>query len=96
MKTLAIRLEDDVHAQLTMVAQLSGTTVTQEIRQAIEGHIQRKRAEGNLAEQASAMLAQIEQEAAARKSAIQALLAQSEGTSTTPPKGRKPASDTSS
>jgi hypothetical protein len=27
VKTLAIRLEDDVHAQLTMLAQLEGVTV---------------------------------------------------------------------
>jgi hypothetical protein len=94
MKTLAIRLEDDVHAQLTMVAQLSGTTVTDEIRQAIEGHIARKRAEGNLAERASQMLDEIEQEAAARKGAIQALLAQAESPS--PPKGRRSTSGSSS
>src|SRR5205807_399347 len=48
MKTMAIRLQDDVHAQLSVVAQLDGTTVAEEIRQAIEGHLARKRAEGGL------------------------------------------------
>jgi len=97
VKTLAIRLEDDTHAQLTMIAQLEGVTVTEQIRQAIEGHIERKRAEGNLADRASQMLAEIEREAEARRAAIQALLAQAEGGSTSPPpKGRKPTSGPSS
>ncbi len=87
MKTLAIRLEDDVHAQLAMVAQLDGTTVTEEIRQAIEAHLTRKRESGELSERANAVLAEIEQEAAAKRDAIQALFHQA----TTPPpsKGRR-------
>ena len=36
MKTLAIRLEEDQHAQLTMIAQLEQLTVVDAIRQAID------------------------------------------------------------
>jgi len=86
MKTLAIRLEDEVHAQLALVAQLDGTTVTEEIRQAIEGHLARKRESGELSERASTVLAEIEQEAQAKKSAVQALFHQA---TSPPPKGRK-------
>lgn len=73
MKTMAIRLQDDVHAQLSVVAQLDETTVADEIRQAIEGHLARKRAEGGLADRASQALADIERDATARRDAIQAL-----------------------
>ena len=31
MKTLAIRLDDELHAQLSVLAQLSGTSLTDEI-----------------------------------------------------------------
>jgi predicted DNA-binding protein len=93
MKTLAIRLEDDVHAQLTMLAQLDGTTVTEEIRQAIEGHIAGKRDSGELADRASTVLAEIDREAQAKRSAIEALYHQA---TTAPPKGRKGVSETSS
>jgi predicted DNA-binding protein len=77
MKTMAIRLQDDVHAQLSVVAQLDGTTVADEIRQAIEGHLARKRAEGGLADRASQALADIERDATARRDAIQALFGES-------------------
>jgi predicted DNA-binding protein len=87
MKTMAIRLQDDVHAQLSVVAQLDGTTVADEIRQAIEGHLARKRAEGGLADRASQALADIERDATARRDAIQALFGEpAEEPSTTPTK----------
>ena len=35
MKTLAIRLDDDVHAQLSVVAQLRDSNITEVIRDAI-------------------------------------------------------------
>ena len=37
MKTLAIRLEDDLHAQLTMVAQLGELTITDAISNSLFG-----------------------------------------------------------
>jgi len=73
-KTMAIRLEDDVHQQLVMLAQLDGLTITDEIRQAIESHIAQKRDAGDLAQRAEQALASIEEEAAQRRAAIQSLL----------------------
>lgn len=44
VKTLAIRLPDELHAQLTLIAQLDGVSLTDATRQAIERLIERKRA----------------------------------------------------
>ena len=71
MKTMAIRLEDELHAQLALVAQLESTTVTDLIRSAVTGYIEQRKAE--LSSRAEAALAEIEREAAARRQAITAL-----------------------
>jgi hypothetical protein len=73
MKTMAIRLEDDVANLLSLVAQLEGTSVIDQIRQAIDGHLERKASTGDLAERAQAVLDEIDQEAQARKAAISTL-----------------------
>ncbi|MEW6153920.1 MAG: ribbon-helix-helix protein, CopG family [Actinomycetota bacterium] len=73
MKTMAIRLEDDTSAQLTVLAQLEGTSVADLIRQAIERLIADKRSETGLAGRAQAVLADIDREALARKAAIETL-----------------------
>gem|GEM_PF-4279410 len=39
MKTLAIRLEDDSHARLTILSKLSGLSVTDTIRTAIDEYL---------------------------------------------------------
>jgi predicted DNA-binding protein len=80
VKTLAIRLPDELHAQLVLVASLEGLSLTDTIRQAIEELIERKRADGNLATQAAKALEDMEQEAQVRKQALQALLGPSEPT----------------
>lgn len=74
VKTLAIRLPDELHAQLVLVAQLDGVSLAEAIRQAVESSISRRRDEGDLAGRAQAALEQIEQEAALRRTALQALL----------------------
>ena len=73
MKTLAIRLEDEVHAQLSVLAQLEEHTVTDAIRQAVESYIEAKKAQPQVSARAEAVLAEIEREAAARRGAIAAL-----------------------
>ncbi|GAA4969413.1 hypothetical protein [Kineococcus glutinatus] len=73
VKTLAIRLEPDVHAQLSLIAQLRGNTITDEIRTALETHLATARTAPELAAQADAALADIEREAAARRDAIATL-----------------------
>src|ERR1700728_2795996 len=69
MKTLAIRLEDDTHAQLTVLAQLEELTVTDAIRQAIASFIAAKRSNPELTARAEAVLADIERDAACRSEA---------------------------
>jgi predicted DNA-binding protein len=74
VKTLAIRLPDELHAQLVLIASLEGQSLTDTIRQAVLEHIERKRGDGELAEHAAKALEEMEQEAQARKQALQALL----------------------
>jgi predicted transcriptional regulator len=73
MKTLAIRLDDALHAQLSVLAQLSGTSLTDEIRQAIEAHLEAMRANPELSKRATQVAEEIEQEAQARQAAITTL-----------------------
>jgi predicted DNA-binding protein len=73
MKTLAIRLEEDTHASLSVIAQLAGTTITDEIRQAIEAHLLAKRSDPQLTARAAAVREEIEREARARQQALAAL-----------------------
>lgn len=85
VKTLAIRLENDVHMQLTLIAQLKGSTITEEIRQALAAHVVHAKASSDLVSQAESAMAEIEREAAARRD----VLAQLFGTSDKPrPQGR--------
>jgi predicted DNA-binding protein len=73
MKTLAIRLDEQMHTQLTVVAQLSGTTVTDAIRQAIQDYIDGRAHDPDLAGQAQTVLRQMEDDIAARRTAIATL-----------------------
>jgi ferric-dicitrate binding protein FerR (iron transport regulator) len=75
VKTLAIRLEEDQHAQLSMIAQLEELTVTDAIRQAIEQWIEARRSNPQLQARAEAVLADIDRDAASRRDAIASLLA---------------------
>jgi predicted DNA-binding protein len=87
VKTLAIRLPDELHAQLVLVASLEDQSLTDTIRQAIEELIERKRADGDLAAQAAKALEEIERETASRKQALQALLG-GQPPEESPPRGR--------
>jgi hypothetical protein len=86
MKTLAIRLEEDVHAQLSVIAQLQGITITEAIRTAIESYLEAKRSDPELTAQADEVLAGIDREAATRREAIATLF---EGQAPAPAKGRR-------
>ena len=88
VKTLAIRLDPELHAQLQVIAQLNGGTITDEIRKAIEAHVETMRSAPELAAQASAVLDDIDREAETRRGAIAALF----GDNPAPPtrsRGRK-------
>ncbi len=72
-KTVAIRLDEDVHAQLVIIAQLSDTTLTEEIRLAVEARIVARKKSGDLSAKAGAVLEDIERDAATRREAIESL-----------------------
>ena len=75
-KTIGVKLPDQVHAQLTLVASLDGLSLTDAIRQAIDSYIARKAGEGDMAERAARALEDIEREAAQRRDALEALFGQ--------------------
>lgn len=76
MKTIAIRLEDDLHAELQAIAQLMGSTITDEIRTAIVTHIEVSKGNPKFTEAAQALLEEIEREASERRTAVNRLLGQ--------------------
>lgn len=86
VKTLAIRLDPELHARLSVIAQLSGSTITDEIRTAIATHVEAKAADQDLAGAAAELLEEIERDAAARREALAGLLGQTTSEETTTPK----------
>jgi hypothetical protein len=100
VKTLAIRLEGDLHAQLSLVAQLDNLSLTDAIRKAIEEYIERKKAEPDFAARAAAMLDEIDREAQARRIQVEALFGKGETSpedaADEPPKGRSRRGETTS
>ena len=73
IKTLAIRLEEDLHSQVALLANLDDVPLVEFLRQAVEAYVAQKRSEPGFAERAQAVLTEIDQEAQARRDAIQAL-----------------------
>jgi predicted transcriptional regulator len=100
VKTLAIKLEDDTHSQLVVLAQLDGLTLADVLRQAVEQYVERQRSEGGLAARAAGVLEEIEREATARREAIQALFSTDGAPPATEPakpsRARKPSSEAGS
>jgi predicted transcriptional regulator len=96
VKTLAIRLEPDLHQQLSLIAQLRDSTITDEIRQAIESHVALVKSNPELAGKADAVIDDIEREAAARRDAIATLFGTTEQADepTSTRRGRKPSNET--
>ena len=90
VKTLAIRLPDELHAQLVLVASLEDKSLTDTIRQAIEELIERKRADGDLAAQAAKALEEMDRETEARRQALQALLGGQQPSGDEPAPSRRP------
>jgi hypothetical protein len=75
VKTLGIRLQPDVHAQLSFIAQLREGTITDEIQIAIAEHIARAKDDPDLRSRAVETRAEIEREAVARQQATPTLCA---------------------
>jgi hypothetical protein len=94
-KTIAIRVDESLHAQLRFIAQLSGSTITDEIRRAIESRVTTAQDDPDLISRAQEAHDEIEREAAARSAAIAGFLgkpavaAATEPTTDTAPKTRR-------
>lgn len=73
VKTLAIRLDEETHAQLSVLAQLRESTITEEIRTAIVSHLVSTKSDPALSARAQAVLDEIERESQARQAAIATL-----------------------
>jgi predicted transcriptional regulator len=94
MKTMAIRLEDDLHAQLNVIASLEEQTITDIIRALILAYIESRK--DALSSKAEAALEEIERDAQTRRQAIADLFGTTGGTTantggnTTPAKPSEP------
>ena len=86
MKALAIRLDDDLHAQLSLLAKLSGTSVTDAIRTAIETHVKLLASDSELSAKAETVLADIDREATERRAAIAGLFGDESSKTASPAK----------
>ncbi|MBK8077588.1 MAG: hypothetical protein IPK24_18960 [Kineosporiaceae bacterium] len=87
-KTIAVRLPDDEHAQLVLIAALEELSLNDTLRMAVQHLIAAKRDGGDLAAQAAKALAAMEQEAATKRAALQALMGPTPATSE--PAGEEP------
>lgn len=77
MKTLAVRLDDELHARIGMLSKLSGMTVTDTIRTAIEKHLDTLASDPAITAKAEELRAEIEKEAELQQQALSALFGSS-------------------
>lgn len=73
LRTLAVRITEDLRAQLDIVAQLTGRTATEEIRLALEHWIQKTKSDPAILKKAEQVRAEIERDAQTRRNAIAAI-----------------------
>lgn len=73
MKALAIRLEDEQHARLTILSKLADVSVTDTIRTAIDERLATMAADPDISAKAEALAADIDREAAEQRAAIAGL-----------------------
>lgn len=69
-KTLALKIDEGLHAQLRFIAQLEQSSVAEEVRRAIEARVAAAQESPELIARAEQVRGEIEREAAARRDAI--------------------------
>lgn len=74
MKTMAIRVDPEIHFRLTTLARLNKRSLSDELLEAVNNHLEGRFTEEALQAQASEALAEIDREAATRRQAIESLL----------------------
>jgi hypothetical protein len=87
-KTIAVKLPDDEHAQLVLIAALEGLSLNDTLRMAVQHLIASKREGGDLAAQAAKALEAMEAEAATKRAALQALIGPAQSAPTDAPRSR--------
>ena len=75
MRTLAVRVSEDLRAQLDIIAQLNDRSVTEEIRLSLEDWIERSKSDPQVLKRAETVRADIEREAQTKRNAIEAIFA---------------------
>jgi ribosomal 50S subunit-associated protein YjgA (DUF615 family) len=73
LRTLAVRITEDLRAQLDIIAQLTGRSTTEEICPALEYWIEKTKSDPATLQKAEAIRAEIEREAQTRRNAIAAI-----------------------
>lgn len=73
VRPLSVRMTESTRAQLDIIAQLNDRSVTEEVRLAIESWIEKSKNDPRVLERAEAVRADIEREAATKRSAISAI-----------------------
>lgn len=73
VRTLAVRITDDLRAQLDVIAQLNDRSVTEEIRIALERWVETSKSDPAVLERAETVRAEIEREAETKRNAIAAI-----------------------
>jgi hypothetical protein len=87
-RTVAVRVHEELHSQLSFIAQLSGSSISEQIRQAIEGRIAAAHDDPALIARAEQVRQQIERDAVARTAAIAGFMGYNAVASTTDPTTR--------
>lgn len=93
VKTIGIRFKSDLHAQLSLVAQLRDSSLQDEVTKAVEAHINASKTDPDLLQKVERAQAEIEQEAKDRQATIATLFEATESPETP---AAKPAKATSS
>lgn len=73
MKTLAIRMEEEQHARLSIMSRLADVSITETIRQAIEARLDAMASDPDLSARAEALVAEIVREAEEQRQALAGL-----------------------
>jgi predicted transcriptional regulator len=81
LRTLAVRITEDLRAQLDVVAQITGRSTTEEIRLALEHWIEKTKSDPATLQKAEAVRAEIERNAQTQRNAIASIFG-GDGTAT--------------
>jgi len=90
-RVLSLRIDDSLRAQLDVLAQLNGRSVTEECRLGLEHWVTQSKADPSILARAAQVRAEIERDAQTRRDAIQAVLGGADQASTGTAKPSRPA-----